>query len=90
MLVLSDSSIIFLNNKLVKDRRKLDDIGDELSKRSAELGKLDASVRSITNKAVPDYDVAKEVNSAIGMRCLSVDSLDPPFFYSNSWSYHGK
>lgn len=64
MLVLSDSSIIFLNNKLVKDRRKLDDIGDELSKRSAELGTLDATVRSITNKAVPDYDVAKEVNNA--------------------------
>ncbi|CAO3597285.1 unnamed protein product [Absidia cylindrospora] len=59
-LVLSDSSIIFLNNKLVKDRRKLDIIGDELSKRSTELGKLDTYVQSITDKALPEYDVAKE------------------------------
>ncbi|KAI8078836.1 uncharacterized protein BX664DRAFT_380965 [Halteromyces radiatus] len=59
-LVISDSSIIFLNNKLVKDRKRLDTIGDELSKRSKDLADMDTYVRSITDKAQPEYDVARE------------------------------
>ncbi|CAO3609011.1 unnamed protein product [Cunninghamella echinulata] len=59
-LVLSDSSIIFLNNILVKDRKKLDSIGDELSRKSNELGEEDAHCQSITDKASESYDIAKD------------------------------
>ncbi|CAO3624271.1 unnamed protein product [Cunninghamella blakesleeana] len=59
-LILSDSSIIFLNNILVKDRKKLDTIGDELSRKSEELAKEDTCVQSITDKASENYDIAKD------------------------------
>ncbi|KAI9303643.1 hypothetical protein BJ944DRAFT_256666 [Cunninghamella echinulata] len=58
--ILSDSSIIFLNNILVKDRKKLDSIGDELSRKSNELGEEDAHCQSITDKASESYDIAKD------------------------------
>ncbi|CEP09015.1 hypothetical protein [Parasitella parasitica] len=59
-LVSSDSAIIFLNNKLIKDRKQLDVLADDLSKRSAEMSQLESMVKSIENKASPDYDKSNE------------------------------
>jgi hypothetical protein len=59
--VTNDAAVIYLNNKLIKDRKQLDVLGDDLSKRSAELEKLESTVKSIENTASPDYDKAKEV-----------------------------
>ncbi|KAI8337306.1 hypothetical protein BC941DRAFT_353177 [Chlamydoabsidia padenii] len=77
-LVLSDSSIIFLNNKLVKDRRKLDVIGDELSKRSTELGELDSKQfmelsREMTLLATQKARVKSEIDVII--HCIGDDGL---------------
>ncbi|RCH81688.1 hypothetical protein CU098_006387, partial [Rhizopus stolonifer] len=55
-LVASDSAIIFLNNKLVKNRKQLNTLGDDLSKKSSELSQLNLA----DNKASPDYDKSKE------------------------------
>lgn len=57
----NDAAVIFLNNKLIKDRKQLDTLGDDLSKRSTELNKMESLVASIENKASPDYDKSKEV-----------------------------
>lgn len=60
-LVISDSAVIFLNNKLVKDRKKLDTLGDELSTKSGQLDTLKQTVAAIENKASSDYDKSTEV-----------------------------
>ncbi|ORX50447.1 SH3-domain-containing protein [Hesseltinella vesiculosa] len=59
-LVISDSSIIFLNNRLLKDRKKLDTIADDLSKRSMELSEQDEKMRAVADKASMEYDLARE------------------------------
>lgn len=56
----NDAAVIFLNNKLIKDRKQLDTLGDDLSKRSTELNKVESIVASIQNQASPDYDKSKE------------------------------
>ncbi|KAF7721425.1 hypothetical protein EC973_004690 [Apophysomyces ossiformis] len=58
-LVVNDSAVIFLNNKLVKDRKLLDALGDELSQRSSEIARLEAAVES-ASKSSPEYDTLKE------------------------------
>ncbi|KAI8073147.1 hypothetical protein BC940DRAFT_290652 [Gongronella butleri] len=74
-LVISDASIIFLNNRLVKDRKKLDIIADELSRRSTELSEQDDKVRGIHDKASVEYDIAREqfVEISRQMTLLSTD-----------------
>ncbi|KAI9273305.1 hypothetical protein EDC94DRAFT_644570 [Helicostylum pulchrum] len=59
-LVANEASVIFLNNKLMKDRKQLDVLADDLSKKSTELNKIESLVGSIENKASPDYDKSKE------------------------------
>lgn len=58
----NEAAVIFLNNKLMKDRKQLDVLADDLSKKSTELNKIESLVGSIENKASPDYDKSKEVN----------------------------
>lgn len=60
-LVSSDSAVIFLNNKLIKDRKQLDVLADDLSKRSTDMSQLKTTVKSIENKASPDFDKSNEV-----------------------------
>ncbi|KAI7894598.1 uncharacterized protein EV154DRAFT_542366 [Mucor mucedo] len=59
-LVANDAAVIFLNNKLIKDRKQLDTLGDDLSKRSTELNKMESLVGSIPNQTSADYDKSKE------------------------------
>ncbi|KAL7310474.1 Protein BZZ1 [Mucor circinelloides] len=59
-LVASDSAVIFLNNKLIKDRKQLDVLADDLSKRSADMSQLESTVKAIENKASADYDKSNE------------------------------
>ncbi|OAC99873.1 hypothetical protein MUCCIDRAFT_165699 [Mucor lusitanicus CBS 277.49] len=59
-LVASDSAVIFLNNKLIKDRKQLDVLADDLSKRSADMSQLESAVKAIENKASADYDKSNE------------------------------
>ena len=64
----SDSAVIFLNNKLVKNRKLLDVIDEDLAKKSLELSQLISTIQAIDNKASPDYDLSNEVgcfNSSI-------------------------
>ncbi|KAG0188036.1 hypothetical protein DFQ28_005464 [Apophysomyces sp. BC1034] len=58
-LVINDLAVIFLNNKLVKNRKLLDQLGDELSLRSTEIAQLEAAVGS-ANKASAEYDQLQE------------------------------
>lgn len=67
-LVASDSAVIFLNNKLIKDRKQLDVLADDLSKRSADVNQLESAVKAIENKASADYDKSNEV----GLGCVWV------------------
>jgi hypothetical protein len=60
-LVSSDSAIIYLNNRLIKDRKQLDILGDDLEKKSSEMNKLSSLLDSIENKTTAEYDKAKEV-----------------------------
>lgn len=46
----------------MKDRKQLDILGDDLSKKSTELNKIESLVGSIENRASPDYDKSKEVD----------------------------
>lgn len=57
----NDTAVIFLNNKLIKDRKHLDTLGEELSKKSTELSQLESAVSSIQNKGTAEYDKANEV-----------------------------
>lgn len=50
---------------MIKDRKQLDTLADDLSKRSTELNKLESTVKSIENTASPDYDKSKEVKNYI-------------------------
>ncbi|GAN08627.1 actin polymerization protein Bzz1 [Mucor ambiguus] len=59
-LVASDSAVIFLNNKLIKDRRQLDVLADDLSKRSADMSQLESAVKAIENRASAEYDKSNE------------------------------
>lgn len=59
-LVTNDTAVIFLNNKLLKDRKQLDTLGDDLSKRSAELNQMESTVGSIENITTAEYDKSKE------------------------------
>ncbi|CEG76507.1 Putative CAMK/CAMKL/BRSK protein kinase [Rhizopus microsporus] len=59
-LVTNDTAAIFLNNKLIKDRKHLDTLGEELSKKSTELSQLESAVSSIQNKGTAEYDKANE------------------------------
>lgn len=60
-LVSSDSAVIFLNNKLIKDRKQLDVLADDLSKKSADMSQLESAVQSIKDKVSPDFDKTNEV-----------------------------
>lgn len=57
----NDTAVIFLNNKLIKDRKQLDTLGEELSKKSTELSQLESAVSSIQNRGTAEYDKANEV-----------------------------
>jgi hypothetical protein len=59
--VTNDTAAIFLNNKLIKDRKQLDTLGEELSKKSTELSQLESAVSSIQNRGTAEYDKANEV-----------------------------
>lgn len=59
-MVTNDTAVIFLNNKLLKDRKQLDTLGDDLSKRSAELNQMESTVGSIENITTAEYDKSKE------------------------------
>lgn len=57
----NDAAIIFLNNKLIKNRKRYDALEEEVSKKSTELNQLTSLVTSIQNKETADYDKQKEV-----------------------------
>ncbi|KAI8144182.1 hypothetical protein BJV82DRAFT_608592 [Fennellomyces sp. T-0311] len=59
-LVIDEPSVIFLNNKLIKNRRQLDVLGDELSQNSTQMKELEAVVNTIDDRTSPDYDHAQE------------------------------
>ncbi|KAG2195795.1 hypothetical protein INT46_003437 [Mucor plumbeus] len=59
-LVSSDSAVIFLNNKLIKDRKQLDVLADDLSKKSTDMSQLETTVKSIENKSSLDFDKFNE------------------------------
>ncbi|KAI8877427.1 hypothetical protein K501DRAFT_278482 [Backusella circina FSU 941] len=59
-LAASDSAVIYLNNRLIKDRKQLNILGDDLEKKSTEMNKLSSLVDSIENKTTVEYDKAKE------------------------------
>lgn len=59
-LVIDEPSVIFLNNKLIKDRRRLDQLGDELSRNSDQMKSFESELKSIQNKASAQYDVTHE------------------------------
>ncbi|KAI8370561.1 uncharacterized protein BYT42DRAFT_582860 [Radiomyces spectabilis] len=59
-LVANDSATIFLNNKLIKNRKLLDTLADDLSKRSTEMMQLEKAVDAIDDRASTEYDTAKE------------------------------
>ena len=58
--MVNESAVIFLNNKLLKDRKQLDILADDLSKRSLEMSKLEAAVKSSGDPSTPNYDKANE------------------------------
>lgn len=57
----NDAAVIFLNNKLIKNRKRYDALEEEVSKKSTELNQLASLVTSIQNKETADYDKQKEV-----------------------------
>lgn len=59
-LVTNDAAVIFLNNKLIKNRKRYDALEEEVSKKSTELNQLASLVTSIQNKETADYDKQKE------------------------------
>jgi hypothetical protein len=59
--VTNDAAVIFLNNKLIKNRKRYDALEEEVSKKSIELNQLASLVTSIQNKETADYDKQKEV-----------------------------
>lgn len=59
---MDEASAIFLNNKLLKDRRTLDHIGNELSRDSARMKELEQAVSSIAEKGSAEYDDARDVS----------------------------
>ncbi|KAI9268257.1 hypothetical protein BDA99DRAFT_505321 [Phascolomyces articulosus] len=59
-LVIDEPSVIFLNNKLIKDRRQLDQLGDELSQNSAKMHELETVVNGIDDRTSAEYDHARE------------------------------
>lgn len=66
-LVIDEPSVIFLNNKLIKDRRRLDQLGDELSRNSDQMKSFESELKSIQNKASAQYDVTHEVKVSFGI-----------------------
>ena len=64
-LVIDEPSVIFLNNKLIKDRRQLDKLGDELSQNSARMQELETIVNGIDDRTSAEYDHAREVRVII-------------------------
>ncbi|KAI7852598.1 hypothetical protein BDC45DRAFT_607176 [Circinella umbellata] len=59
-LVIDEPSVIFLNNKLIKDRRQLDKLGDELSQNSAKMQELETIVDRTDDRTSAEYDIARE------------------------------
>ncbi|KAI9492598.1 hypothetical protein BDB00DRAFT_827311 [Zychaea mexicana] len=59
-LMIDEPSVIFLNNKLIKDRRQLDILGDELSQNSARMNELETVVNGISDRTSAEYDHARE------------------------------
>ncbi|RCH91684.1 hypothetical protein CU098_007902, partial [Rhizopus stolonifer] len=58
-LVTNDAAVIFLNNKLIKDRKRLDLLKQDVSQKSSEASQLESEV-DVQNKATADYDKSKE------------------------------
>lgn len=58
----NDAAVIFLNNKLIKDRKRLDLLKQDVSQKSSEASQLESEV-DVQNKATADYDKSKEVTS---------------------------
>ncbi|KAI8996810.1 hypothetical protein BDB01DRAFT_845530 [Pilobolus umbonatus] len=59
-LVSNDLAVIYLNNKLIKDRKSLDSIADDLSQRSTEMHKMESLLKSAGYKISLEYDKSKE------------------------------
>lgn len=52
----------------MKDRKKLDVLGDDLSTKSGQLDTLKQTVAAIENKASSDYDKSTEVDLLVESR----------------------
>ncbi|KAI9318827.1 hypothetical protein BX666DRAFT_1855230, partial [Dichotomocladium elegans] len=86
-LVIDEPSVIFLNNKLIKDRRLLDQLGDELSRNSTIMKDLETELkerlvevsRSTTLLSTQKARVKSELDliiQSIGDSGLSLQSHD--------------
>ncbi|OAD69929.1 hypothetical protein PHYBLDRAFT_171952 [Phycomyces blakesleeanus NRRL 1555(-)] len=60
-LTTNESDIIFLNNRLIKDKKQLDTITNELSRYSSEADELKYRVDAIQSKGSLEYDKAMEL-----------------------------
>ncbi|KAI9250039.1 hypothetical protein BY458DRAFT_34648 [Sporodiniella umbellata] len=57
-LVVNDAAVIFLNNKLLKDRKRLTLLTQEIAQKASEASGLEAEIAS--NKTTAEYDKSKE------------------------------
>lgn len=59
-MIVDDAAAIFLNNNLVKNKRKLNEVNNELSKKSQEVAKLKEKIASFAQG--PKYGAFDDVN----------------------------
>ncbi|KAI9357879.1 hypothetical protein BD770DRAFT_420032 [Pilaira anomala] len=97
-LVANDAAVIFLNNKLMKDRKQLDILGDDLSKKSTELNKIESLklmelIRDITLLSTQKVRTKSEVDLIIknigddGLRAQNHDFKSSSFTIPTSCDY---
>ncbi|KAI8081130.1 hypothetical protein BDF21DRAFT_339095 [Thamnidium elegans] len=97
-LVANEAAVIFLNNKLMKDRKQLDVLADDLSKKSTELNKIESLklmelIRDITLLSTQKVRTKSEVDLIIrnigddGLRAQSHDFKSSSFTIPTSCDY---
>jgi len=62
-MIVDDAAAIFLNNNLVKNKRKLNEVNNELSKKSQEVAKLKEKIASFAQG--PKYGAFDDVNEVL-------------------------
>jgi hypothetical protein len=61
-MIVDDAAVVFLNNNLIKNKRKLTEVNNEMSKKTQEVSKLQEKLDGLSQGA--KYGAYDELNEA--------------------------